>query len=790
MRKYSLLFTALLLLFSCVNREPEVQRRVYLELNPVTLKTTLNPEHNRMKWVSGDRIVVFNNFDAGTAEAVYEPDSEMWIGVSENASSVKACYPVVGGSYEAPGFDFALRQVQKRPGELSGEYYPLLAEAEIVNDRAALYFSAVGSAFALNAYNPFYPGERLSSISVRPSGAESPVSVELTEPWEIAPDKPADRQTYEGQMYVCLEKGKYSNIEIVVTTDRTVYTISTNDTVLDLQEYDFYCINLDLKRMKAYISVTGSEAEDFTLEEDEDITLPGSGFVELVQEHPEDQLTEDIIPDFSTVGYRWGEKPFPDYSNVIELPEPSGEDDTATIQNAIDNAPERSVIQFAKGRYIVDGMIVLDKDYVILRGYGLRETEIFARGTLPLDGVDPSATGVYYPVIRHLINVGVTDRADRTAQYSNSIAAVTVENLEGRVIESHPDAWTVKGLGLKSTSTRILGQGTAIIRDAYCGSEFVTVADVSSFNPGDKVVVYRPATQEWIHDLKMDSIIKALDDPGTIVQWTPAAYGMYWERVVKAVKGDRLYFDAPLVMSVTEEYGGGSVIHCSRQRVKECGIENLKIVSDYNPDRNSTAYGTGDIYHSDNAITFYGAEHCWVKDVHTYHFSESAVAMSSGAKNITVQDCAQFEPTGYECGGLRYAFHINGGQYCLVKDCTTQRDRHQFVTAAKVPGPNVFLRCSSTDALTTIGPHQRWATGTLYDHVWTNKGVCAHDVGKSGTGQGWQGVNQVFWCCRGSWYFMQDPWVTGKNYALGCTYLNGDPAVLSEYQGYANPGYA
>lgn len=37
---------------------------------------------------------------------------------------------------------------------------------------------------------------------------------------------------------------------------------------------------------------------------------------------------------------------------------------------------------------------------------------------------------------------------------------------------------------------------------------------------------------------------------------------------------------------------------------------------------------------------------------------------------------------------------------------------------------------------------------------------------------------------------MQDPWVTGKNYALGCTYLNGDPAVLSEYQGYANPGYA
>jgi hypothetical protein len=464
------------------------------------------------------------------------------------------------------------------------------------------------------------------------------------------------------------------------------------------------------------------------------------------------------------------------------------------IQAAIDAASEGTVIQFQEGRYIVDGLLILDKNEIILRGAGNRQTEIFARGTVPLDDDwNPSASGVAYPCVRPLINVGVsklnTDNT-RTAQVAYSIAALTVTNLDNRIIEQHADAWKIYGRRMYSGSREIVGGGSTIIEDAFCGSRFVTVQDASFFAPGDKVVVSRPGTTEWIHDLKMDNIIKAMDDIGTIVQWSPEEYSMNWERTVTDVVGNRVYLDIPLVMSITQAYGGGELRHYSRTRIRECGIENLKLTSDYNPARNSVKYGVGDVYHASTAVAFYGAEHCWVKNVETHFFSNSAVDMGRESKNITVRDCDQREPAGYLMGGLRYAFHISGGQQCLVRDCTSDDDRHQFVTGSRIPGPNVFLRCTGTNGHADVGPHQRWATGTLYDNVSTNASMKAIDAGNSGTGQGWQGTNQVFWCCTAKGFAAQSPWVTGKNYVIGCTLIGGSPVTaFAKARNYPNPGY-
>ena len=790
---WKLLFAACLLLSACQPEEPSEGRKISLSFCGAEVKTVLNPARTALQWSEGDAISVYNNHDASITSATYTPGASVDVFVPVDATEVKATFPETTGSYADPGFVFPEVQEQPEAGVLNGSCYPIVAQASIVQDAAELHFEAVGSAFAMNIYRAKEQGEKLQYVTVKPSQRETAVQVILAEPFEIGTVKPSDKRTYEDQVYACLEKGQYSGIEFTVVTDRYRYSITSNDTMIDLQSHDIFAVNLDLVQLKVYV-FSGVGSEGFSDKENqlEDVTLSGAGFIELTQhQHPsEDQLTEDIIPDFSAVGYHWGEAEFPDYGNVVELAAPSGDDDTDMIQAAIDAASEGTVIQFQPGRYIVDGLLILDKNGIILRGSGNRQTELFARGTLTLDEVDPEENNGTYPVVRTLINLGVT-KSTRIASSVRllRISTIGANNKDGRRIEYHLAAWNVRGRSLNSGSTEVMGAGSPIIEDAFCGSDFVTVADASGFNVGESVVVYRPGTTEWIHDLKMDNIIRSTADK-TVNQWDPADYSMCWERTIKAVVGKRLYFDTPLMMSVTQEYGGGEVRHYSRTRIKECGIENFKLTSDYNPDRDSYAFGVGDIYHATTAIMFYGAEHCWVKNVETHRFCMSAVQINSAARNITIQDCDQLEPTGYDrTGGLRYAFCIDGGQQCLIRNCTSDEDRHQFATGALIPGPNVFSRCTGTNASTDVGPHQRWATGTLYDNVSTNACMKAYDAGDSGTGHGWQGVNQVFWNCTAGGFSLQSPWVTGKNYAIGCKFSGGGDASLSPGRSYPNPGY-
>ena len=68
-------------------------------------------------------------------------------------------------------------------------------------------------------------------------------------------------------------------------------------------------------------------------------------------------------------------------------------------------------------------------------------------------------------------------------------------------------------------------------------------------------------------------------------------------------------------------------------------------------------------------------------------------------------------------GGRRYAFVMDDAEFCLVRDCLTENDRHQFVTGSNTSGPNAFVGGVSSNALSDAGPHHRWASGILWDRV-------------------------------------------------------------------------
>ena len=94
-------------------------------------------------------------------------------------------------------------------------------------------------------------------------------------------------------------------------------------------------------------------------------------------------------------------------------------------------------------------------------------------------------------------------------------------------------------------------------------------------------------------------------------------------------------------------------------------------------------------------------------------------------------------------GGRRYSFYLEGGS-SVFTGCEVDGGRHQFVTGSRVAGPNVFHDCHATNAYNDIGPHHRWATGTLYDGV-TGGMLSVENRGAAGSGHGWSGASIVYW---------------------------------------------
>lgn len=424
---------------------------------------------------------------------------------------------------------------------------------------------------------------------------------------------------------------------------------------------------------------------------------------------PAKQSTGDMIPDFSRVGYRWGDKAIPDVPVMVTLTPPaSGQDATQMIQNAIDQITHGGAVLLKKGVYNVSGTLYIKKSGVILRGEGSDEDN------------------------------GTVIRTTKKAQHD----LIKISGSGTRVVEG--------------------STGTSNILDSYvpCGQFWVRTTIASSLKPGDKVVIYRPGTQEWISDLKMDQIPER-EDGTPIEQWVPEEYDLYSERVVTKVSGDTVHFENPVVMSIDEKYGGGSVLkYHYDDRISEIGIENMFLISDYS--------GETDEDHGWTAITIGLAEHCWVRNVTCRHFGFGLVSMNSYSKNVSVLDCACEQPISIITGSRRYSFCINKGELCLVKNCRSDHARHDFVTSSRNCGPNVFVNCVATDSYADSGPHHRWNVGTLYDNVTTDSYIKVQDRGNSGTGHGWAGANNVLWNCSAvKSVIVQSPWVSAYNYSIG-----------------------
>lgn len=476
-----------------------------------------------------------------------------------------------------------------------------------------------------------------------------------------------------------------------------------------------------------------------------------------------DSEYQDKIPDFSCVGYKWGDQPIPTLpvkktiteADVWSNTRAGGgtyADSTAYIQAMVDEVGESGggAVLFKNGRYNVSRTIFIDHNNVVVRGESREGTVFYGDGH---KGWSLFFIGASLPASSATAETDIVWNG-RTLQLKSLKAAGDGEEFGDYYIYSYSP----------KVSSPVYSSGT-LVSESFVpvGRKYVEVREAAAFAVGDAIGILRPHDPDWISDIGMDKIAsngpkRSIEKKAPVNQWSDRNFQRIFRRVVTAVIGNRIYFDAPLPQSLDVNYGGGLVQKESYAMISGCGVENLTIDSWYDKTKTMTltVHGTGARYtsykdenHTWKAIEIKAAEHCWVKDVDSWHMGYSCVCITTGAQNITVQGCNSYEPASYLSGGRRYAFVLEGmATKCLFRDCTVDMERHGFISNVDC-GPNVYLNCTGTRMCDGPEPHQGWCLGALYDNMTVNDThLYVRDRGNSGTGHGWAAGNYVFWNCH------------------------------------------
>ena len=414
------------------------------------------------------------------------------------------------------------------------------------------------------------------------------------------------------------------------------------------------------------------------------------------------------VPDFSYAGYMAGEKSIPDLNPTLVVPIVNG-DATEVIQNALDYVgalkPDangfRGVVLLESGEYKVSGSILFRNSGVVLRGSGMGDGGTCIIGT----GKDR----------RTLIRVlGINDRINKE-------------------------------------SIKIISEYVPV------NAMSMDIATGHNLKKGDKILIERPSTKEWIDVLGTEHFGGGINALG----WKEGNQNIYWDRTITAVEGNQITIDAPITTALEKKYGGGNIIpYTWNGRINNIGIENLSLVSEYDTGNPK------DEAHSWMAITMENVTDAWVRNITFKHFAGSAVAVLETAKRMTVENCKSLAPISEIGGQRRYTF-TTLGQQCLFQRLYAEEGYHDFSVGFCAAGPNVFVQCESNLPYSFSGAIDSWASGVLFDIVNVNGNALSYkNRMQEGRGAGWSAANSVFWQCSASLVECFAP-PTAQNWAFG-----------------------
>ncbi|MBQ3634790.1 MAG: pectate lyase [Bacteroidales bacterium] len=413
-----------------------------------------------------------------------------------------------------------------------------------------------------------------------------------------------------------------------------------------------------------------------------------------------------IPMDYSTAGYMASETDIPDVGIAVCVP-PTGKDDSKEIQKAIDYVSalpadkdgHRGAVLLTDGTYLIDKAITISQSGVVLRGSG-------EKTVLKKTGFDRGA-------------------------------AIYVRGSQETIIG---DKTTIKG-NVRAGATALRAENTDFLKN------------------GDRVEVFRPCTKEWIASLAMNDFGGGLDYTG----WKESDIDLSWTREVTAVKGDSIFLDSPITCSIDEQSGGAEIRKSENKgEIRECGVENLRIVmavNDWNPK---------DEDHTWDGIHIDYARDCWVRKIWFCHTAGSAVNIQKGGSRITVEDCIASEPVS-EIGGWRRRTFLTRGQQCLFQRCVSKDGINDFVTDFCAAGPNAFVQCEGLRSKGFSGSVGSWAPGILMDIVDIDGGdIKMANLEQYQMGTGWNTANSMAWQCTAANILIYSPDTVNVSSGHGC----------------------
>jgi hypothetical protein len=402
------------------------------------------------------------------------------------------------------------------------------------------------------------------------------------------------------------------------------------------------------------------------------------------------------IMDFSPAGYRAGGVKLPSVATAQRLT-PAAGDNTARIQAALDNATGAVVL--APGVYEIEGTLSITRSGVVLRG---------EKG-----------------------------------------ATIRLTGKPHRFLEIHgAGKWQEEG-------------AAAPIVDAYVpsGASRFRVRGASAFHPGDRVLVLRPVTAEWIHFMGMDTLVRN-GEPQT---WIHPGSVIRTDRVVDSVDGDQVTLDVPLSDSLDSKFTAASLVRYSFPgRITEAGVEGLRIVAPFEDVPISEPQYA--------AVRMDAVEDGWARDLEIQE-TQNGISIGPGAKRLTLTNIRVTHSAPHSGSAAPADFALQGTQILLDRCRVTGEGTWPVVTESEATGPLVVLNFTADH--NGVAPHQRWTTGLLVDGgqfpggTEHRPGIAFSNRGTAGSGQGWGVGWGVAWNVTSPFLLVQQP-PGALNWCVGC----------------------
>jgi hypothetical protein len=419
------------------------------------------------------------------------------------------------------------------------------------------------------------------------------------------------------------------------------------------------------------------------------------------------------IIDFSSAGYRGGGVALPRVRARITV-NPSGGDDTAAVQSAI------------------DAVSALQPDW-----RGFRGAVLLSPGSFNI-----SAT-------LHITTSGV-------------VLAGSGSGANGSVLTMTGSPFALLAVSGSGSYTR----GTPVsITDTFVpsGAKSFNVSDASGFNIGDRILVSRPVTSAWVSFMGMDKLVRN----GKPQTWIAPGSELLTDRTITWINGNQIFLDAPLTDSFDSQFlsppGGSIATYTFAGRISEVGIEHLRIVA-------PPTTVTSPLY---QAATVNSVENGWLRDL-SIQDTENTFQISNTNKQLTLDSISVVHTIAQTNSAAPADFALSGTQI-LVNNCsvTGHGNTWPFVAQNAVTGPVVILKAFADDR--GFAPHQRWATGLLCDlcqfpssSTGDKTGIAYSNRGNFGSGQGWDAGWAVAWNVSTTDFLVQAPPGT-LNWCIGCT---------------------